>query len=212
MTKVGFWDDQVVDATYRRAGYLEYFSAAVSKVPNEIPHERGALLQEELTFAFVPRLLNPNKGIKNDRAKVERYTDYYFGKSSFSSFSLGHCEAYIDWGPVGMMLHLFCYGIVGGLHISTGYGHCGRAHITLLFFPLYQWTEIHQAQRRRSECSSTALSSLVFLPVVFGLYWFWRTDISGNLLLGPPTSSTGGGTGAPLIDVLLRAGAYTFHT
>ena len=108
-------DDRIASDTYRRAGYLEYFSAAVGKVPAEIPHERGSLLRESLTFAFIPRILAPNKGVKNDRAKVEKYTDYYFGETSFSSFSLGHyCEAYIDWGPNLMMVHLLLYGLFGG--------------------------------------------------------------------------------------------------
>ena len=143
------WNDQVVNATYRRAGYLEYFSAAVSKVPTEIPHEKGALLQESLTFAFVPRLLNPNKGVKNDRIKVERYTDYYFGASSFSSFSLGHyCEAYIDWGPFGMMLHLLCYGIVGGLLVRTTLKRTRHINpllgLGLLWAVMYPWGTFQQ--------------------------------------------------------------------
>ena len=110
-------DDPVISATYRRAGYLEYFSAAVTKVPAEIPHQKGTLLSESLSFALIPRILNPNKGVKNDRKKVERFTDYHFGgERNVSSFSLGHyCEAYIDWGPNGMMIHLFIYGIIGGV-------------------------------------------------------------------------------------------------
>ena len=112
-------DDPVISATYRRAGYLEYFSAAVTKVPAEIPHQKGALLSESLSFALIPRIINPNKGVKSDREKVERFTDYYFGGArNVSSFSLGHyCEAYIDWGPTGMMVHLFIYGIIGGVLI-----------------------------------------------------------------------------------------------
>ena len=121
LTKSELLDEDVVAQTYRRAGYLEYFSAAVKKVPSEIPHENGSLLAESLSYSLVPRILNPDKGSKNDRAKVERYTDYYFGANSFSSFSLGHyCEAYIDWGPIGMMIHLFVYGLIGaGLVLLT---------------------------------------------------------------------------------------------
>lgn len=108
--------DQLVGATYKRVGYTEYFAAAVSKVPHEIPFEQGKLLSESIEFALIPRIIHPNKGVKNDRAKVERYTDYYFGANSFSSFSLGHyCEAYIDWGPIWMHLHLFVYGLFGAL-------------------------------------------------------------------------------------------------
>ena len=108
--------DKIVGATYRRVGYTEYFAAAVGKVPQDIPFENGKLLSESLEFALIPRIFNPNKGVKNDRAKVERYTDFDFGYNSFASFSLGHyCEAYIDWGPFWMHLHLFIYGLFGAL-------------------------------------------------------------------------------------------------
>ena len=142
-------DNQTVEATYRRAGYLEYFNAAVGKVPKEIPHESGALLSESLTFAFIPRILAPNKGIKNDREKVERYTDYYFGANAFASFSLGHyCEAYIDWGPSGMMLHLFVYGLIGGLLVRLTVGR-GRTlnpllALGLLWAVMYHWGTFQQ--------------------------------------------------------------------
>ena len=142
-------DEHIVNETYRRAGYLEYFNAAVDKVPTYIPHENGALLSESLTFALVPRLLAPNKGIKNDRAKVERYTDYYFGENSFSSFSLGHyCEAYIDWGPFGMMLHLFVYGLTGGLLVRMARRRSKGLNpllgLGLLWAVMYHWGTFQQ--------------------------------------------------------------------
>ena len=115
-------NDKVVESTYKRVGYSEYFASAISKVPEEIPFQRGSLLEESASFALIPRILNPNKGVKNDREKVERFTDFYFGSNSFSSFSLGHyCEAYIDWGPHWMHLHLFLYGLLGAsmLRLST---------------------------------------------------------------------------------------------
>lgn len=109
-------DSTIVQATYQRTGYLEYFAATLEKVPSEIPHERGLLTASNLEYALIPRILNPNKGIKKDRSKVEKYTGLYFGGDrSTASFSLGHyCEAYIDWGSFGMMLHLFIYGCLGG--------------------------------------------------------------------------------------------------
>lgn len=116
ITSTNMLEGENLDATYRRIGYLEYFSNAVSKVPDEIPHERGKLLQSNLEFSLVPRFFSPDKGVKDDKAKVEKYTDFYFGEYGGSSFSLGHyCEAYIDWGPIGMVIHLFLYGVLGGL-------------------------------------------------------------------------------------------------
>ena len=114
LTKDLFSEDKL-NATYRRVGYLEYFSNSVAKVPLEIPHEHGKLLKENLTYSLVPRILNSSKGVKDDKEKVEKYTDYYFGEYGGSSFSLGHyCEAYIDWGAQGMALQLFLFGILGG--------------------------------------------------------------------------------------------------
>ena len=52
--------------------------------------------------------------MKDDKVKVEKYTDFYFGVNSISSFSLGHfCEAYIDWGWFGSCLQLLAYGFIG---------------------------------------------------------------------------------------------------
>lgn len=109
-------DSTVVQATYQRTGYLEYFAATIEKVPSEIKHEHGLLTSSNLEYVIVPRILNPDKSLKSDRAKVEKYTGLYFGGArSSASFSLGHyCEAYIDWGPFGMMIHLFLYGCLGG--------------------------------------------------------------------------------------------------
>jgi len=106
-------ENQVLLSTLRRAGYLEFFSMVLNKVPEEIPHENGKLLKESLSFALIPRFLNPNKGVKDDGAKVEKYTD--FRVSETSSFSLGHyVEYYIDFKAIGMMVVLLIYGWVGG--------------------------------------------------------------------------------------------------
>ena len=109
------FNEATLDKTYRRVGYLEYFSNAVANVPDNISHENGHLLKTNLEFALIPRVLNPNKGRKDDKSKVEKYTDFHFGSYGGSSFSLGHyCEAYIDWGRWGMAFQMFIFGLIGG--------------------------------------------------------------------------------------------------
>ena len=120
-----------LDATYRRVGYLEYFASAVAKVPAEIPHEQGQLLQSNLEFALLPRFLAPNKGLKDDKGKVEKYTDFYFGQYGGSSFSLGHyCEAYIDWGRNGTIVYGACNAVAIGKPqvLSVSYSLVGMVH------------------------------------------------------------------------------------
>lgn len=166
-------EERTVNATYKRAGYLEYFNAAVGKVPQEIPHESGTLLSESLTFAFIPRILAPNKGIKNDRAKVERYTDYYFGANAFASFSLGHyCEAYIDWGPNGMMLHLFAFGFIGGLlmrlTLRRGLDLNPLLALGLLWAVMYHWGTFQQDMV--TVAGRTGWGALCQLVIFFPIY------------------------------------------
>ncbi len=142
--------ESVRQSTLRRVGYLEYYAAAVAKVPETIPFERGELLKESLNFALVPRILNPHKGIKSDRKKVERYTDFNFGgERNKASFSLGHyCEAYIDWGPFGSLVQLFLFGIIGGYlyHITTKRydGFHPFIMIGLLWIILFPWATMQQ--------------------------------------------------------------------
>lgn len=108
----GLEDNELLFSTLRRAGYLEFFSLTALKVPEITPHERGNLLKESLSFALIPRFLNPNKGIKDDGAKVEKYTNFMV--SDTASFSLGHyVEYFIDFGPIGMVLYLFFFGLAG---------------------------------------------------------------------------------------------------
>ncbi len=162
----------VFASTFRRIGYLEYFSGAVAKVPEEIPHERGGMLLENLNFILIPRFLNPEKGIKNDRVKVEKYTDYYFGENSFSSFSLGHyCEAYIDWGFGGALLQLFCFGLLGAFLVRQVYRRFEKFHVLLmlgvLFTVLSPWATMQQdfITMGGSVLWNTICHFFIFLPI-----------------------------------------------
>ena len=106
-------ENALIFSTLRRVGYLEFFALTLNTVPEHMPHEKGALLGENLSFALIPRFLNPNKGVKDDGAKVTKYTGFRVSKNS--SFSLGHyCEYFIDFG-YWMWLVLLGLGIAGGL-------------------------------------------------------------------------------------------------
>ena len=138
-------DDDGSDAdlysTLRRIGYLEFMALSLTKVPSEIPHEGGTLLQENLSFALIPRFLNPNKGVKDDGAKVSKYTGFMVAASA--SFSLGHyVEYYIDFGQLGMILALLLYGVLGGwLYQKAGKGGTYNPLFTLgvVYVVLAQW-------------------------------------------------------------------------
>ena len=105
--------EELLFNTLRRIGYLEFMCLTLNKVPHEIEFERGGLLQSNLSFALIPRFLNPGKGVKDDGAKVKKYTGFMVADTA--SFSLGHyVEYFIDYGKFGMLVLLLFYGVIGG--------------------------------------------------------------------------------------------------
>jgi hypothetical protein len=101
--------EEVFQSTMQRLGYLEFFALTVERVPERVPFQQGALMSQNLTFALVPRFLNPEKGIKNDQWKVEEFAGVEIADNA--SFSLGrYAEWYVDYGG-GMLL---C-GLLAGL-------------------------------------------------------------------------------------------------
>ncbi len=100
--------DDVTRATLERVGYIDLFARMRQYVPSELPHEDGGLMAGNLSFALIPRILNPNKGVKNDQLKVEKYAKRVIADNA--SFSLGHfAEHYVDYGPRGMWLSLLLF-------------------------------------------------------------------------------------------------------
>lgn len=127
--------EDVGQATLERVGYLDFFARMMQYVPGEIPHEGGQLMKDNLSFALIPRILNPNKGVKDDQWKVEYYTKRII--SDNSSFSLGHfAEHYVDFGPFGMAISLFIFGIFGAIlsfQFTRGQGLLAAVDLIALF-------------------------------------------------------------------------------
>lgn len=121
--------------TLRRIGYLEFLCLTLNKVPNEVEFENGGLLISNLSFALIPRILNPNKGVKDDGEKVEKYTGFMVADTS--SFSLGHyVEYFIDFGKTGMLILLLFYGAAGGL-VYRLIIQLSKVNVILIFGVLY---------------------------------------------------------------------------
>jgi hypothetical protein len=103
----------MLQATLNRVGYLDFFAKTVERVPRDLPFEGGELLRDNAMFAFIPRILNPNKGVKDDQLKVEKYAGVNI--ADHASFSLGrYAEWYVDFGPLGMGVVGLVFGMIAG--------------------------------------------------------------------------------------------------
>ncbi len=101
-----------VDALIARVGYVTYFALTIGNVPDRLPHENGRLWIDAVKHVFMPRILNPGKGIIDDSARTTYYTGVMVaGLEQGTSISIGYMgESYIDLGPFGMFLPIFLLG------------------------------------------------------------------------------------------------------
>ncbi len=99
-----------------RVGYVQYFSAAVRFVPAKMPFEDGKVYLTAMAHYLVPRFINPDKAELDDSKHTNKYTGLNVsGKSRASSFSLGsYADAYIDFGPIFMVVPIFLFGFLIG--------------------------------------------------------------------------------------------------
>ncbi|HNP53521.1 MAG TPA: hypothetical protein PKK69_02845 [Ferruginibacter sp.] len=114
---------KAIEEVINRIGYIHYFAAAVRFVPAKIPHEDGKIYADALAHYLVPRFLDPNKPELDDSKHTNKYTGLgVSGKAQATSFSLGSfADAYIDFGPVFMIIPLFLFGFMIGYFFKVLY-------------------------------------------------------------------------------------------
>lgn len=101
---------------FERIAYVHYFGAATTFVPARRPHEGGALLLDALIRPVIPRLFFPDKPAIDESTLVRKYTGLRVaGMEEGTQISMGFvAESYVDFGRIGMMICLFCWGLFLG--------------------------------------------------------------------------------------------------
>lgn len=109
-------DNNTVYESIDRLSYIEFFSQAMVRVPNEKPHENGTLWLNNIMHVLVPRIFNPNKKAIDDSQMVNDYCIRQVATSGQgASWSLGFiAESYIDFGIPFMFLPIFLVGCLMG--------------------------------------------------------------------------------------------------
>jgi hypothetical protein len=126
--------------TVNRLEYIDFLSASISQVPQNIPHTNGELWGGAFARIFQPRLLFPNKAVIDDSEKASLYTGQeFYGAEHGTSISLGYfAESYVDFGMILMHFSLLLYGFIIG-SIYKYVIHSAPDHIigTSLVFPMF---------------------------------------------------------------------------
>ena len=104
------------DVLVRRVEYTEYFADVTAVVPEFISHTLGELWIDAFTRPLMPRLFFPDKPVIDESELTSTYTGRdVAGFQQGTQISIGYiAEAYIDFGPYGMMPLMFMLGLVQG--------------------------------------------------------------------------------------------------
>lgn len=102
--------------TVNRLSYIDFLSASITQVPQNIAHTNGELWSGAFARILQPRLLFPNKKVIDDSEKASLYTGTeFYGADRGTSVSLGYfAETYVDFGMVGMHMMLMIFGFMIG--------------------------------------------------------------------------------------------------
>lgn len=111
-----------LDGLVDRLWTVYYPSLAISRVPEFLPHENGALLLSAVRHVLMPRLLFPDKpGLVSDSQLVRKYSGIWVaGEEENTSIAFGYAaESYVDFGVPGMFVPVFVYALAMG--VAYGY-------------------------------------------------------------------------------------------
>lgn len=107
-----------LESLAERLSGIYIFSHTLLRVPEVVPYTDGALTKEALTPIFQPRFLFPNKPfLKSSSRLVREYAGLEAaGEESGTSIGFSYmAQFYVDYGPIGMFVALFLWGLAVGL-------------------------------------------------------------------------------------------------
>jgi hypothetical protein len=101
-----------------RLSYIDFLAATMERVPDEVPHEGGALLGAAVWHIVTPRILFPDKPeVPSDTAVTAYYTgvETVLTNVEATSISIGYLgELYIDFGIAGALIAVVLIGFAFG--------------------------------------------------------------------------------------------------
>jgi hypothetical protein len=100
-----------------RLGYVTFFAHCLNNVPDNVPHENGALWLGAMQHSLMPRFLFPNKAVTDDSQRARIYAGVdVAGQEEGASIGIGYmAESYVDFGSYGMFAPILLLGMFYGL-------------------------------------------------------------------------------------------------
>ncbi|MGH9332525.1 MAG: hypothetical protein ACRD21_02115 [Vicinamibacteria bacterium] len=160
------------DRLVERVWTIYYPAIAVSRVPDVLPHENGAIMLSALKHVVTPRFLFPEKGtLPSDSELVRKYTGIFVaGAEENTSIAFGYAaESYVDFGVPLMFLPSLLYGIFMGFAFRFLSHVIYHREIAVGLSCVIFWLSLYLFERSWIKTFGLTLTLLIYLGA---LVWF----------------------------------------
>jgi len=161
-----------VDRLVERLWAIYYPAIAVSRVPDVLPHEGGAIMWSALKHIVTPRILFPDKGVlPSDSELVRLYTGIpVAGADQNTSIAFGYAaESYVDFGIPLMFLPALVYGFLMGLLYRAVYYLMHHRELAVALVSVVFWLSLYLFERSWIKTFGLTLTLVVYLGAVVWL-------------------------------------------
>jgi hypothetical protein len=160
------------DRLVERLWTIYYPAIAVSRVPDVLPHEDGAIMLSAIKHLVTPRVLFPDKGIlPSDSELVRKYTGILVaGADQNTSIAFGYAaESYIDFGIPWMFLPTLLFGFLLGVLYRIAYRVMYHRELAVAFVSVVFWLSLYLFERSWIKTFGLTLTLTIYLGAVVWL-------------------------------------------
>lgn len=130
------------DAMVDRIWDIRYQAAALNRVPRIVPHQDGELLENAVMHVLRPRILFPNKEVRDIESEaVRKFAGVRVaGRKQNVSIAFGYvAEAYVDFGVPLMFVPIFVFGLIMGMSYQWFSGIIRHDDLRIGFVTVAYW-------------------------------------------------------------------------
>lgn len=170
-----------VDRLVERIWVIYYPALAVSRVPDVLPYENGAIMLSAVTHVLTPRILFPDKGgLQSDSEMVRKYSGVFVaGPEQNTSIAFGYAaESYVDFGIPVMFLPSLVFGLIMGFLYRALFHFIRRRELSVGFACVFFWVSLYLFERSWVKTLGTTGTILIYLG---GLVWLLDRQLSERM-------------------------------
>ncbi len=176
-----------IDRLVERVWAIYYPAIAMSRVPEVLPHENGAIFLSALSHIVTPRILFPGKSVlPSDSELVRKYTGIpVAGADQNTSIAFGYAaESYVDFGIPLMFLPSLVYGLLMGILYRAVFYVMHHRELAVALVSVVFWLSLYLFERSWIKTFGLSLTLLIYLgAVVFMLDRHFRAAAVKSALL-----------------------------